>query len=777
MSEKPTYEELEKQIAELQERADKCHSEAIKYRTLFDSFPYGITVSDKNGGIIETNAVAEKLLGVGKEQHEKRMIDGDEWWILRPDGSEMPKEEWAGIIALKENRLVTNCEMGIVKPGNEVVWINVTAAPLPIEGLGVVVTYNDITELKHYEKNLKESEERFRKIYTHMSVGIAQISMDFFIEHANEAYCQMLGYSEKELVGKHLKEITHPEIIKENLEKQAQLASGEIDHYRMDKKFIHKSGNLIHGILDANLVRDSTGRPLYCLGSVLDITERKQVEKALKSSEEKYRSMMESMKNPAYICSSELVIEYMNPQMIDRVGRDATGEPCYKAIYENDKKCSWCVLDNILKGEHIDYELSKTVNDCYYSVTNSPIYNPSGKVSKLTIFHDITRIKTMEAQLRHASKMESIGTIAGGIAHDFNNIIYIITGNAELAMADIPEWNPAYDSLKEIKTAGFRGAAIVRQLLNFSRRTDEELKPVGAVSVIKDALKLIRSTIPTTIEITHNFPDEEIIINADSAQINQVMMNICINAAQAMEENGGTLNVTVDKMQIKCIDHIYPDISPGQWLKITISDSGPGISNDIIERIFDPYFTTKPVGKGSGMGLSVVHGIVKSHHGAIYVDTSPEQGATFNIFFPVVAEKNMPNVTRSEDISFGNGEKILFVDDEASIVDMAVKILKRLGYHVESETNPIKALEKFRSRPYAFDVVLTDMTMPKINGIKLAASLKEINPNIPVILCTGYNSLIDEEKAKSIGIDGYTMKPIVVKEIAKTIRDVLDRKK
>ncbi len=519
------------------------------------------------------------------------------------------------------------------------------------------------------------------------------------------------------------------------------------------------------------------GKPAT-LNFITDITERKQAEEALQESEAKYRSMMESMKDPAYICSSDLVIEYMNPRMVSRVGRDATGDYCYKAIYNSDEKCSWCVFDNILQGEHIDYELADPRDNRYYSVTNSPIYHSDGTISKLTIFRDITDNKSIEAQLHQARKMESIGTMAGGIAHDFNNILYMITGNAELAMEDIPAWNPAHENLKEIKSAGLRAAGIVKQILTFSRQTAQELKPIGAVMVIKDALKFMRSTIPATIEIQQNFPDKEVTILGDPTQINQVMMNLCINASQAMEETGGVLDILVETITLnEKANDSYSDLTTGNWLKITVNDTGPGIRSDIIDRIFDPYFTTKDVGKGSGMGLAVAHGIVKNHHGTISVESELGKGTTFTIFFPVATERPAKDVKASDVIPRGAGERVLFVDDEASITNMTGKMLERLGYKVQTATSPVDALELFRAKPDAFDLVLTDMTMPKMTGVRLSEKLKEIRPDIPVVICTGHSALIDEEKAKSLGIDGYVMKPIVIRDIAIAIRKVLDEAK
>ena len=640
----------------------------------------------------------------------------------------------------------------------------------------IVHTISNITERMQVEKSLRESKERFRQIYEHQTVGVAKISLESKIERANNAYCSMIGYQEEELIGKHLSEITHPEILEENLQKQSELNNGERDHYRLEKLFIHKNGEIIHGILNASLVRNSEGKPLYALGCVMDITERKKMEQALYESEEKYRSMMESMKNESYICSPKLRIEYMNPAMIKRVGRDATGENCYKAIYDRDRKCAWCTFDQIEKKKYVEYEIAAPRDNRYYSVSNSPLSHIDGTVSKLTIFHDITEMKNMEENLRQAQKMESIGTLTGGIAHDFNNILGIILGNTELAIEDVPEWSPAHSNLEEIKTASLRAKNIVRQLLSFSRKVEQKMHPIEIARVIKDALKFLRSTIPTTIDVKQDIKVTDETIFADPTQINQIMMNICINASHAMEETGGTFKVSVEKVILD--DNSakeYPKLSSGEHIKIRISDTGPGINPDIIDRIFDPYFTTKEVGKGSGMGLSVVHGIVKNHNGAITVDSNPGKGTTFNILFPKANEKSKGGKKSTKAPLCGN-ETILFVDDEISIVKMIKKMLERLGYMVETKMNPVEALDLFKSKPDRFDLVITDMTMPKMTGVKLSEKLMGIRTDIPVIICTGHSAIVDEEKAKKLGLAAYIMKPINMLELSQTIRKVLDKK-
>ena len=325
-------------------------------------------------------------------------------------------------------------------------------------------------------------------------------------------------------------------------------------------------------------------------------------------------------------------------------------------------------------------------------------------------------------------------------------------GNTELALNDVPKWNPAHSSLEEIKTASLRAKNIVKQLLSFSRKTDQKLQPIQIASVIKDTLQFLRSTIPTTVEIHKHIPDDEIVILANSTQINQVMMNLCINASQAMEETGGTLKINIEKTICEAEDvKAFSDLIPGNYLKVTVNDTGPGISPKIINQIFDPYFTTKEIGKGSGMGLSIVHGIVKNHNGAIWVDSSLGKGTTFTLLFPMVEGKPVNETETIDKIPIGD-ETILFVDDEESILRLTQKILKRLGYKVETSLNPLQAMDLFQSKPDSFDLVITDMTMPQMTGVKLAQKLKEFQPDLPVIICTGHSSLIDEEKAKRLGL-------------------------
>ena len=408
---------------------------------------------------------------------------------------------------------------------------------------------------------------------------------------------------------------------------------------------------------------------------------------------------------------------------------------------------------------------------------NSVLRSDDGSIiGILSSGEDVTEKMQLTTRLHQAQKMESIGTLTGGIAHDFNNIMGIILGNTELALEDVPKWNPGHTNLEEIKKASLRAANIVRQLLSFTRINDQKLQPMEIDLVIKDALKFLRSTIPTTIDIEEDISVTDETILADPTQMNQIMMNLCINASHAMEQTGGKLTISVEKMTLgddSAKD--YPDLKTGKYIKVMVGDTGPGIDPKIIDRIFDPYFTTKGVGKGSGMGLAVVHGIVKSHSGAIKVDSTFGKGTTFSILFPLAQEKAAVEEETIQEIPRGK-ETILFVDDEISIVNMVQRMFERLGYKVQTATTPQDALDRFALNPGHFDLVITDMTMPQMTGVKLSEKLMAIHPDIPIIICSGYSAIVDEEKAKELGLAAYVMKPIAMRETAQTIRKILDRK-
>jgi signal transduction histidine kinase/ActR/RegA family two-component response regulator len=392
---------------------------------------------------------------------------------------------------------------------------------------------------------------------------------------------------------------------------------------------------------------------------------------------------------------------------------------------------------------------------------------------------NISERERLEAQLRQAQKMEAIGTLAGGIAHDFNNILLPILGHTEMLMMGLPPESHIQYNLQQIYQAGNRAKDMIKQILAFSRKDRQEKKPVQLGPIIAEAVALLRGSLPTTIEIQYDIKTKDDTALANPIHIHQVILNLSANAAHAMREKGGQLRIELDDFEIgQKVTQLFPHATSGQYLSLTVKDSGRGISPGIMDKIFEPYFTTKNIGEGTGMGLAVVHGIVLDHKGDIRVESEPGKGSKFTALFPkyksIEGEKGagleIPSAMP------GGNEKILLVDDEFVVVDVLQSMLENMGYIVAAHTSSIEALETFSRSPVKFDLVITDMTMPNMTGKDLAMELLTLRPDVPIILCTGFSEQIDEEGAKAAGIKAFLMKPVLMNEVARTVRNVLDKK-
>ena len=516
--------------------------------------------------------------------------------------------------------------------------------------------------------------------------------------------------------------------------------------------------------------------------AIANALEHKETENALRESEAKYRSLIQNSNDAIYLLV-EGKFEIINRRFSEMFGvtSEEVREPSFNFLQMVAPR-SHPLLDERMRmaqrGEVPPprYEFTALTKDgreveVETSVSRIPY---RGGTATQGILRDITDRKRLEAQLRQAQKMEAIGTLAGGIAHDFNNILMAMLGYAEMAKIDLPEGTVARSDLEEVLKAGGRARDLVRQILAFSRQIDQERQPVQLHPVIKEALKLLRASLPATIEIQQNIDTDCGVVLADPTQIHQVLMNLCSNAHHAMRDKGGILEVELKSVDVDAdFAVLIPNLREGPYVRLTVSDTGYGMDRATMERIFEPFFTTKAVGEGTGMGLATVHGIVTSHNGAITVYSEAGKGTTFHVYLPRLESKAPDAPLQVESIPTGK-ERILFVDDEASLARLGKQMLERLGYSVTTRTSSVEALEAFRAKSDMFDLVITDQTMPNITGMELAEEMMRIRPDIPIILATGFSETISPEKAKRLGIREYIMKPVAARELAIITRQVLD---
>jgi PAS domain S-box-containing protein len=397
-----------------------------------------------------------------------------------------------------------------------------------------------------------------------------------------------------------------------------------------------------------------------------------------------------------------------------------------------------------------------------------------GTTALLSIYHDVTNRRMLEMQLRQTQKMEAIGTLAGGIAHDFNNILLAIFGYSELALTQLEKGSPLRRHLQNILIASERAKNLVYQILAFSRQGEQELRPIQVKTTVREALKLLRASLPSTIDINNKIQSNSVVMG-DPTQIHQVLMNLCTNAGYAMQKSGGELSIELSEVTLDAeFAAIHQDVAPGLYVKLTVSDTGEGIPSEILPRIFEPFFTTKDKSKGSGWGLSVVHGIVKKHGGTVIVESELGKGSTFIVYLPVT-EKQLPMPPVVSQTNHIGNEHILFVDDDQTIVTIGEEMLTAKGYRVTPAMGSQEALAIFQSNPAQFDMVITDMTMPHMTGDHLALEIMSLRPDIPVIICSGGDAIIHEKELLAAGIKAIVMKPFSLDSISRSIRKVLDQ--
>ncbi|MBA4366990.1 MAG: hypothetical protein C0403_05055 [Desulfobacterium sp.] len=636
---------------------------------------------------------------------------------------------------------------------------------------------------KQFEEELQNSERKFRTIIENAPGVIFIVDLKGDVTLFEGKGRMVLGVQSTKIVGKSIFRLfkDHPKIIHDI---ERALAG----------KFFTSESHVQKSIFETTFTpyKNHNGELIGTVGISTDITEKKRSMEVLRENEAQFRSIVENSHDGIILIGSNYKFLYVNEEFCT-----ITGRSCEELIGEDfrivlDDESVDLVADRYRRrqqGESVQskYEFNirrKTGEIRRVKFTGNTIHDSRGQVKTIGQLLDITKNreaeeekKRLEMKLRQAQKMEAIGTLAGGIAHDFNNILSAILGYSQLVLLNSQGNDKVQKYIHQLTASSERAKSLVHQILAFSRQTKVEKIPVDIGLIFKEVLKLIRPTTPSTIEITHNVVSNLGAVMADQTQIHQVLMNLCVNASQAMEAEGGELHVELSQVELTADDVIhYNDLEPGKYLRLTVSDTGIGMDEETMSHIFEPYFTTKKVTEGTGMGLAIVHGIVADCGGDIKVSSKPGVGTTFFVLFPVI-EKEIPEMESSIlDLPTGN-EQVLFVDDEKFLVDIGIEMLNDLGYKVEGRTSSYDALEAFRANPDKYDIVITDMTMPEMSGDKLAMEIKKIRSDIPIIICSGFSKVMTQEKAQRIGVKSLLNKPITMEEMAHTIRKELDEKK
>ncbi len=764
---------IARDITERKKREKALEESEQKYRTIIENTKEGIFIFRGNR-LLYVNDVICRKSGYSRDE----LLEINLWKLVHP-------EERTRLMKMaekisRERKFTLAIEGPFLRKDGEIIHCALTLSPIVYQNrfalLGII---RDVSLHVRAQKKIEEARDYAEKILDSIPLPLAVIDEKLRLVSANYSFSQTFALIPEKMVGNEFLEQSKVRFMNEHSKKLLERLIKEeksfkdleisFDFPEKERRVFLVGGREFH--------QEKESRRFFIL-IFEDITEKKKDMEERLLLEETIRQAEEMI----MVTGTDSSIKYVNPSIAKITGFSAEEVKGKKLnfIFRDERQFPLNDVQKLLNqgkmwSGSIDAE-KKGGGDYFVDMVASPVKDQEGNIlNHIYVIRDVTREKEIENKLHQAQKMEALGVLAGGVAHDFNNILTSIVGYAELALDDAPRGSLQESNLKEVLRASQRGKELVNQILLFSRRRKPEKKVIQISSLLKEALKFLRATIPSNIEMRQSIKTEAS-VEADPIQVYQVLMNLCANAAEAMNQKGGILEVSLEEVKLeKEALEGREEANPGTYLKLSVRDTGTGIPDSILPRIFDPFFTTKDTGRGTGMGLSMVDGIVKNHGGIIKVETEVGKGSTFHVFFPKTSE-----VARidEEEVELNKGDgRILFIEDERQVLDSGIKTLEHLGYQVEGFSDPVEALEAFKKSPERFNAVITDMTMPRMMGDKLAKKILQIRPEVPVIITTGYNENIDEEKAGEIGVFALIMKPFLRKEIASVLERALNSRK
>jgi len=769
-------------ITERNQTEEALRESERKFREMTDLLPQIVYETDLLGNFTFVNKHGYMTFGYSENDLKTGF---NVLQTLIPEDRDRAKENIQSIMSGKPSK---NTEYTVVKKDGSTFPVLVYSNQVlknhkPVGMRGIII---DITERKRAEEALIASKSRLMAIFDNSPVAIYEADAEGKCLFVNKKWCEFAGLTPEEARGDGWQRALHPDD-REHIFKVWSQHAHSNKPWNFEYRFNTPTNVITHVWGTASALRNEHGEITGYIGVNIDISERRQAEEALHKSEEKYRKIFENVRDVYYQTGYDGTITEISPSIERHSGytREALIGTQIVDFYFYPKDYLELCEKLEQNGEVNDFEIrlkDKQGRLNYGSVNARIVFDVDGKpVATEGTLRDITDRRqaekekaNLERQLHLAKKMETIGTLAGGIAHDFNNILQPILGYAEMALSSLPATDPLSDDLQQILDGANRAKDLVNQILTFSRQHEhaQEHKPLQLQLIIEEALKLMRPSIPTTIEIRKRIDSSCEKVSADATQIHQVIVNLCTNAFQVMEEKGGVLTIELKQVEVNApTAKLYSNLLQKEYALLTIRDTGIGMDEATMERIFEPFFTTKMV-DGTGLGLSVVHGIIRSHQGEIIVKSELGKGSTFQVYLPILTDRRQSGEKDVESIPVGQ-EFILVVDDEEAIIGVMKKMLGRLGYRVIAKNSSIEGLKAFRERPAEYDLVITDLTMPHLTGLELAKEIGKIRSGIPIILMTGYGENIKGDLQKDYGIQAIVGKPIMFRELAAMVRKVI----